>query len=57
MTLLNERKPNYTRSRLIFFFFFFSKAPLGGIAHRRISALAPPLDVSMINMLIPMDAG
>ncbi len=55
MTLLNERKTNYTRSRLIFF--FFSQALLGGIAHRRISALAPPLDVSMINMLIPMDAG
>ncbi len=54
MTLLNERKPNYTRSRLIVLFIFFASAPRG---HRRISALVPPFDVSIINMLIPMDAG
>ncbi len=56
MTLLNERKPNNTRSRLHFYFIFFklASAPRG---HRCISALAPPFDVSIINMLIPMDAG
>ncbi len=55
MTLLNERKPNNTRSRLNYIFFFkLASAPRG---HRRISALAPPFDVSIIKMLIPMDAG
>ncbi len=57
MTLLNERKPSNTQCRLkntFLIFFVARKRPSGA---SRISVLAPPFDVSIISMLLPMDAG